>query len=96
MSSGLAQGLQSHNESYWQTSVAPGPQEVIWDSIAYRGWERSIRLLIAWGMFVTMCLFYFIPVAFIQQLLSLEKYEPDDPTGIIKFLTTAPVVAGDL
>jgi len=64
--SSLANGLQSHNESYWRTVTAPGPEEVMWDSIAYRGWERSVRALLAWGAFIAMCLFFLPPVAFVQ------------------------------
>lgn len=70
--------LQYHDKTYWHTEAASGPQEIIWSNLTYRGWERSIRFILAWALFTAMLLFYTIPIVAIQAFLQI-KYLEDLP-----------------
>lgn len=65
--------------------------EVLWDNVAVRGWERTLRSVAAWGAFTLMMLFFLPVVAAVQSVLNLDQYE--DRAAIAAVLDL-PVVAG--
>eukprot|EP00884_Botryococcus_braunii_P016250 jgi/Botrbrau1/3308/Bobra.0048s0005.1 len=67
--------MQHHQVIYWKTSAAPGPEEVIWDNLRWRTWERKIRFALVWTAFVFMTLFFMVPVGAVQSLLEVERLE---------------------
>ena len=70
-------GLMSFNEDLWTTKVAPAPNDVIWSNLALRGWERSIRNVISWVLFVVLIIMFFPIVALLQQIINLQSYAKD-------------------
>jgi hypothetical protein len=50
------------------------PEQVIWKNVAWRGWERGVRSLLAWGILVTIIIFMLPIIAILQQLINLEGY----------------------
>jgi hypothetical protein len=65
-----AQNLMSEDLTAWRCQPAPGPNEVIWGNLFMRRWERSIRSLFMWICYGLLALFFMIPVAAVQGLIS--------------------------
>lgn len=83
--------LHYHDESFWTVSAAPGPLEVVWQNISYRGWERSLRLAAAWGLFIFMMLTFMIPVTFVQGLIAIDNL---DSWPGVSFILDQPFLRG--
>ena len=41
----------------------------------WRSWERSLRFVVVWSMFLVLTAFYLIPVVFVQGILSINQLE---------------------
>jgi hypothetical protein len=70
-------GLMSFNEGLWNASVAPAPNDVLWQNLARRGWERSLRNTLGWAIFVTIIIMFVPVVALLQQVINLQGYAKD-------------------
>ncbi|KAK9864573.1 hypothetical protein WJX84_004373 [Apatococcus fuscideae] len=71
--------MQHHDQRFWKISAAPAPNDIIWPNLTLRDWERRLRFLVVWTLFVLLALFYTIPVGAIQAILEvqrLSKYPP--------------------
>eukprot|EP00892_Ulva_mutabilis_P005047 jgi/Ulvmu1/2914/UM147_0012.1 len=90
-----ATGLLSYREDLWKATAAPDPSEVIWSNVAWRGWERSLRVLISWTIFGLMLVFMLPIIAIIQQIVNLEAYAAQDNAvgDIARGILDLPVVA---
>lgn len=91
----LATGLLSYREDLWKASAAPDPAEIIWGSVSWRGWERSLRSMLVWGIFMGMLILMLPIIALIQQIVNLEGYAKQDGTvgDIAQGILDLPVVA---
>ena len=72
-----------HNETVWNSQKAPNPQEVVWENLKWRSWERSLRRVTIWFLFFLLCAFFAIPIAAIQALIEVERLEKYDVIGDI-------------
>ena len=61
------QALEHHDTTVWHVHGAPRPGGVLWPSLGYRAWERTIRFWGVWVAFVALMLLFLIPVAAIQK-----------------------------
>lgn len=68
-----ATSLHYHTETFWSTSPAPGPLDVIWANVNMRAWERTARFLAAWALFALIVFTFAIPVTAVQAWLSVDK-----------------------
>ena len=73
-----ASGLLSFREDLWIVDKAPEPTEVIWKNVAYRGWERGVRSLLSWGIFITLIVFMLPIITLITQIVNIESYSLRD------------------
>eukprot|EP00951_Prasinocladus_malaysianus_P005477 scaffold38830_cov46-Prasinocladus_malaysianus.AAC.1 len=63
-----------HDTSSWLFQPAPAAEDVLWDNLGLRRWERRIRAIAVAGLFAAACVFYVIPVAAFQSFLI--QYSP--------------------
>lgn len=91
----VATGMLSYREDLWNATAAPDPAEIIWGSVSWRGWERSLRSLISWSIFIAMLILMLPIIAIIQQIVNLEGYAKQDGTvgDIAQGILDLPVVA---
>ena len=68
-----AGALMCEDLSAWTVQAAPRPEEVLWKSLFMRTWERTGRGALMWVAFTALTLFYLIPVAAVQALLSTNS-----------------------
>ena len=61
------QALEHHDTTVWHVAGAPRPAGVLWPSLGYRAWERTVRFWGVWVAFVALMLLFLIPVAAIQK-----------------------------
>ena len=61
------QALEHHDTTVWHVAGAPSPGGVLWPSLGYRAWERTLRFWGVWVAFVALMLLFLIPVAAIQK-----------------------------
>ena len=94
----VAAGMLSYREDLWMVDKAPEPTEVIWKNVAFRGWERSVRSLLAWGIFITLIVFMLPIIAFITQIVNLEVYasKPGTLGKIAAWILKIPVLSRTL
>ena len=70
-----ATALLHHDVSSWHASAAPGPEEVRWDALPLRAWERAVRNVAGWAILVTAAAAFLVPVTLIQTLLELPRLQ---------------------
>jgi hypothetical protein len=70
----VATGMLSYREDLWVCDAAPEPTEVLWNNVSWRGWERGIRGLLAWGIFITLIVFMIPIITAITQLFNISAY----------------------
>lgn len=68
-----SRSLITEDLSTWRCQPAPRPSEVVWGNLGWRTWERAGRRLLMLGAFVAMALFFMIPVAAVQAILSTNS-----------------------
>jgi hypothetical protein len=68
-----AHSLMSEDLTTWRCQPAPGPEEIVWSNLGLRSWERTARGWANWICFILLMMFYTIPVALVQGLLSLDS-----------------------
>lgn len=61
-----AHSLLHRDQSAWRCKPAPGAEEVVWQNVVWRAWERSCRRVLATAAFVALTLFYIIPITAVQ------------------------------
>lgn len=71
--------------SAWRCQAAPRPPEVVWSNLRMRAWERTTRGRTMWAAFTALTLFYLIPVAAVQALLSTNS--------LLGFIQDIPIAA---
>lgn len=59
--------------SAWRVEQAPAPGEILWQNIGWRIWERAARGVLMIGAFFCLCMFFMIPVAAVQGLLTTNS-----------------------
>jgi hypothetical protein len=62
--------LMCEDLTAWRVEAAPRPEEIVWKNLGLRTWERSSRGDIMWISFIVLTLFFLIPVAAIQAILT--------------------------
>lgn len=62
--------LMHHEPSAWRTQAAPEPDELIWTNLGMPVAVRSALGALGWTGFVVLCLFFMIPVAAVQGLIT--------------------------
>ena len=87
-------GLISFDTNYWTAEPAPQPDDVIWDNVPYRGFERSVRKWFAWAIFIGLVLLFIPIVAFLQQIINLDSYAKYSPNNWAGAILDLPVVGG--
>jgi hypothetical protein len=65
-----AGALMCEDLTAWRVQAAPRPEEIVWKNLGLRAWERSSRSAVMWASFITLTLFFLIPVAAIQAILT--------------------------
>lgn len=65
--------FHTYRASCWQFQAAPGPDEVIWKNLGMSYWQRSIRQITMWGLFVAIIIFYLPVTAIIQAPVNLDN-----------------------
>jgi len=65
-----AGALMCEDLTAWRVQAAPRPNEIIWQNLGLRSWERSSRGALMWICFILLTLFFLIPVAAIQAILT--------------------------
>eukprot|EP00878_Enallax_costatus_P004467 GHUV01004707.1.p1 GENE.GHUV01004707.1~~GHUV01004707.1.p1 ORF type:complete len:727 (+),score=178.67 GHUV01004707.1:479-2659(+) len=88
-----AASLHSYDESAWNITPAPAPQEIIWDNIGLRSWEIAVRQLALWGVFWVLVLFYAPIVAAIQAPVNMDNLKK---IPVLSELIQLPFVASIL
>ena len=88
-----ATAFHHHFPTFWNAQAAPHPEELIWENLKLRGWERTVRLLAAWISFTCLCLFFIVPVTFVQGLIQMDRLERYPVIGSI---VTFPLINGIL
>jgi hypothetical protein len=82
--------MMSEDLSTWQTQAAPRLEEVLWNNLGLRQWERSSRLAAMWVAFFLLMAFFMIPVTAVQALLSTNALvEVIQELPVINSLVTA-------
>lgn len=61
-----ATSLHQHEEISWRFQAAPEPRELVWSNLRMRLWQRSLRSILLWLVFIAMTIFYIIPVTLVQ------------------------------
>ena len=69
----VATNLHHHNETAWIIQQAPAPDDVIWENIGMRSWERIARMSFFWGVYVFLLFFYIVPVSAIQAMIEVPR-----------------------
>lgn len=64
--------LVNRDPRKWRTSPAPDPNEVIWQNLGLRLWERSARKATLTISFLLLLVLYIFPVSAIQGLLQVS------------------------
>jgi hypothetical protein len=62
--------LMHHEPSAWRTQAAPEPEEIIWPNLGMPVAIRSTLGLVGWAGFIILCIFFMIPVAALQGLIT--------------------------
>ena len=60
-------------ESVWSLTAAPEPGEVIWQNLRMRAWERQIRGIIMWLVFIAIIILYLPVCLAIQAAVNLDN-----------------------
>ena len=68
--------------------AAPGPDEIVWPNLRMRHWQRVLRTLAVWALFVAILVLHLPLIAAIQAVVNLENGAPRVASA------AAPVVAG--
>lgn len=68
-----SRSLMTEDLSTWRCQPAPKPEEVIWTNLGWRDWERAGRRMVMLCAFIAMTLFFMIPVAAVQAILSTNS-----------------------
>lgn len=68
-----ATGMHSYDEQVFRTEAAPGNDEIIWGSLRLRYWEKTVRNLAMWGVFIVVVIFYLPVTAAIQAVVNLDN-----------------------
>lgn len=63
----------NHDPGAWKTQAAPEPEELIWTNLWMPSKTRSTLGALGWAGFITLTLFFMIPVAAIQGLIEVER-----------------------
>ena len=69
-----ANALMSEDLSAWRCQAAPGPEEVLWPALRLRSWEVAARSAAMAAAFGLLAMFFLIPVAAVQGLLTLNSF----------------------
>lgn len=80
-----AKTLMAEDLTAWKCQPAPRPTEIVWSNLAMRSWERSGRSTLMWIAFIVLTLFYLIPVAAVQALVSTSS--------VVGFIQKIPIVS---
>ena len=67
--------MHHHFETVWRTEGAPSPNEVVWENLKWRGWERSVRRTFVWSAFFLLVAFFMVPITLVQAILQIERLE---------------------
>lgn len=70
-----ATSLHHHFETFWQTVAAPHPDDIVWENLKLRGWERLVRSILIWTCFALLCLFFMIPIGIVQAMIEIDRLE---------------------
>lgn len=84
-----ATSLHHHFETFWQTVAAPHPDDIVWENLSYRAWERTARTVSIWTSFALLCIFFMIPIGIVQAMIEidrLEKYAVIGPIVKVSFI----------
>lgn len=81
--------LIHHFQTVWRSSAAPHPDDIYWTNLKWRGWERLTRTILTWTLFILLCLFYVIPVGFVQSILEYDRLED---YAVIGDIVTFPLI----
>lgn len=65
-----SRSLMSEDLTTWRCEAAPRPDEIVWPNLGMRNWEKSLKGLIMGVSFSLFTIFFLIPVAALQALLS--------------------------
>lgn len=65
--------LHSYDETAWNISPAPGPDELLRPALGIRTWELSLRWVVMWAAFWLLVLFYAPVVALIQAPVNMDN-----------------------
>ncbi|KAK9859822.1 hypothetical protein WJX84_005942 [Apatococcus fuscideae] len=82
-----------HHDSrrFWRTASAPQPHEIIWSNLGLRAWERNIRSVVAWTVFIVVTILYIVPISAIQVYIQVNRLQH---VPAIRWLITWPVLSG--
>lgn len=88
-----ATAFHHHVPLFWRVQAAPDPEELVWENLKYRAWERVGRHILTWMEFSLIVIFFFIPVAFVQGLIQMDRLKE---YPIIGSIVTYPLINGFL
>jgi len=81
--------LHHHSETDWIIHQAPVCDDVIWENIGMRSWERIVRTSFFWGVYMVLLFFYIVPVSAIQALIEVPRLAN---VNVIGDIVTLPFV----
>ncbi|KAK9861196.1 hypothetical protein WJX84_002371 [Apatococcus fuscideae] len=89
----MAANVHMHHDSrrYWRTCNAPQPRDVIWPNLGLRAWERNVRSILIWAIFIVLTIFYIVPISAIQVYIQVNRLSR---VAALKWLVTWPVLSG--
>ena len=85
-----ATSLHHHDETYWCITRAPSPDEILWDNLGIRAWQRGLRFSLLWLLYLGLLFVFIIPIVAVQGLINLEALV--DFSRGLKVLTSTPFV----
>eukprot|EP00210_Caulerpa_lentillifera_P000603 g584.t1 len=88
-----ATSLHHHFQSFWHVQEAPDPEEIVWPNLNLRSWERYLRKFVVWSEFALLCVFFMVPVGFVQGMIQMDRLEN---TPVLGAIVTFPLVNGVL
>ncbi|KAK9852109.1 hypothetical protein WJX84_005426 [Apatococcus fuscideae] len=71
--------MQHPDQRHWKVSAAPAPSDLVWGNIRLKGWQRHLRFILWWTLFVLLALFYTVPVGAIQAILQVNRLQNITP-----------------
>ncbi|KAK2624149.1 hypothetical protein QTJ16_006783 [Diplocarpon rosae] len=91
------QTLAHHRANHMQAEIVGiSPQEIVWDSMYFRWWEKIIRRFLVQGFVVAMIIFWALPsaavaliaqVSFLTEKLTFLSFINDLPTAILGLIS---------